>query len=156
MTTRGHKLKDATFRDILFVAENMRSEDKREIYATRWTDDPYQLARDCIGSSAGFAWTMGKNCPIAAIGAFPMWQNVWSAWMFATDRFPEIGLSMTKFVKNQFIPTIKKSAHRAQCFSIEGHDAAHKWLESVGGKRESVIENYGKNREKFFLYTWEN
>lgn len=140
--------------DILFVAANMREEDKKEIYATRWKEDPALLAIDCIMGSTGFCWTIGKDEPIAAVGACPMWPGVWSAWMFATPRFSEVGLTTTKFIKKEMITILKPVSHRVQCHSWSEHKYAHKWLAVLGAKRESVLKKYGKNQERFFLFKW--
>lgn len=147
-------LREAAYSELRFVAQNMRAADRKEIFATMWNDDPDMLSKNCLNTSAGMSWTMGKNVPIAAVGAFPCWPGVWSVWMFATDRFPEVGLSMTKFIKKRMIPAIWNHAHRAQCHSIYDHADAHKWLESLGAQRESVLKAYGKGGEDFYCYTW--
>lgn len=147
--------KQICYDDLLFIAQNMREDDKREIYATRWSKDPAALAKDCLISSAAFGWTFGKNVPIAAVGAFPMWPGCWSVWMFATPRFPEVGLSMTRFIKKRMIPAIRNSGYnRCQCYSIFDHHEAHKWLESLGAVRESTAYNFGEKKEDFYVYTW--
>lgn len=143
-----------TYRDCLRVAENMREADKIEIYATRWDNSPQMLTRDCLNTSAAFGWTIGKESPIVAIGAFPIWPNVWSVWMFATPRFPEVVLFTTKFVIKHMIKALLPICHRAECRSIEGHLSAHKWLEILGARREATLTDYGKDGQTFYVYRW--
>ena len=147
-------VKDLTHRDCLYVAEKMREADRHEIFATKFHDSPLSLAWECINSSASFGWTIGKDVPICAIGAHVLWPGVWSVWMFATDRFPEVGLFTTRFVKKRIIKALLPIAHRAQCYSVADHVEAHKWLVKLGASKEAVIQNYGKNAETFYLFSW--
>jgi len=147
-------IKEANYTDLLFVAENMRLTDKKEIYAMRWSDDPAMLARDALTVSPGMSWTVGKNVPIAAVGVAPKWPGVWSAWMFATPRFAEVGITMTKFIKKKVIPMIYDHAHRVEAISWSGHSEAHKWLESLGATAENPLREYGKNKEDFITFVW--
>ena len=61
----------ATLHDLLFVAHNMREWDRREIFATRWAEDPAELAVDCWRAREN-AWIARRDedsPPVAAIGA---------------------------------------------------------------------------------------
>lgn len=143
-----------TQRSILYVADRMRDDDRREIFATRWADSPSQLAVDCL-AAPGFKWVAHDDQPIAALGAIPRWPGVWSVWMFATDEFPRIGATLTRFVRRRMIPMLLEAgAHRAECLSIEGHDTAHRWLEFLGAKRSEPIMGLGKSGETFYCYSW--
>jgi hypothetical protein len=144
-------------RDILYIAHNMREWDRREIFATRWDDDPNILAMDTMrwGSLTHVAWNDRR--PVAVIGAIEAWPTVWSVWMYGTDEFPSVGLGMTRFVRDRLIPEIiRRGARRGECKSIDGHDQAHRWLESLGAKREGEpLLNYGKRGETFHTYVWD-
>lgn len=140
--------------DLLYVADNMRDWDKREIYATRWTDDPSSLA-DAILAGGEFGWVAGDERPIAAFGAIPVWPGVWSVWMFATDEWPKVALGVTRFIKKVMIPAIRETgAHRAECRSHSDHLEAQRWLECLGAHKESEIPNFGREGETFYLYSW--
>ena len=140
--------------DLLYVADNMREWDKREVFATRWDDDASELC-DAIISGGEFGWIAGQDLPVAAFGAIPTWQGNWQVWMFATDRWPEVALGVTRFIKKVMIPALEESGcHRAECRSMEGHDVAHRWLESLGAYKESELPHYGRNGETFYLYRW--
>ncbi len=147
-------VKPLEYDDVLDVATNMREWDKREIYATRWSDDPAALARDCM-IIPDFGWTIWLDKPLCAIGAVPLHPGVWSVWMFAKDDFPTVGLYATKFARRVMMPGLVNSgARRAQCLSIEGHEDAHKWLRLLGAKAESRLWGFGKNGEDFHCFAW--
>lgn len=149
------EFRDPTFENVLAVAANMRVDDAREIYATRFTDDPSAVACDVM-ACPGFAWTVYVDgVPTAAIGGRPMHPGVWTVWMFATDDFGRCGLSMTKFARRVMMPAlIERRAHRVQCLSIDGHETAHRWLEMLGAKPAHRLQGFGRNREDFVLYEW--
>lgn len=139
---------------VLYIAENMREWDRREIYATRWDTDPGSLANAAMAGGA-FAWVAGLERPIAALGAVPCWPGVWSVWMFATNEFDKIGLSLTKHVKRRMMPALRATGgHRAECRSLEDYQVANAWLEHLGATVEAKLKRYGRNGEDFRLYVW--
>lgn len=143
-----------TYDEALFVAKNMREWDKKEIYATRWNDDPSDVAQDCVWLGE-FGWIASDPEPIAVIGAGPCHPGVWNVHMFATDNFSKIAISLTKFVKRVIIPSLAASgAHRVECKSMDGHEDAQRWLEFLGAQRESTLPEYGREAEDFHLYVW--
>jgi hypothetical protein len=134
----------------------MREWDRKEIYATRWTDQPEELARACMVSQ-DLAFTVWLDEPVSCFGALPIWPGVASVWCFGTERFNECGLFLTRFMQKHWIPLLKEAGfHRAQCASIEGHLDAQKWLEALGAERESTQKSFGKNKETFYVYRWLN
>lgn len=148
------KLGPVTFEDALVVALGLRADDAAEIYATRWSDNPVELARSCVYAGE-FAWVAGLDSPIAVIGAQPVWPGVWNVFMFATDEFDKIAFPLTKFVRRTIIPSLREAgAHRAECRSAMSHTKAHRWLEALGATREGVMREYGSNKEDFALYVW--
>lgn len=144
------------YNGVYSVAENMREWDRREIYATRWNEDPADLATDAMRAFE-FGWlASGGETPIAVIGGIPMHPGVWSVFMFATPEFHKIRVAMTRFALRQLKPVLTNVAHRIECRSMEGHEDAQNWLELIGFSRESSIPKYGKNGETFHLYAWIN
>lgn len=136
------------------VAENMREWDRREIFATRADDDPAALCDD-VRRCGNISWVAGLERPIAAFGCAPMWPGVWSMWLFATDEFGRIGISVTKLVTRTIVPMmIEAGAHRLEARSMEGHADAQRWLEVIGAKREGTLVRYGRGREDFHVYAW--
>lgn len=141
--------------DLLYVADNMREWDAREIFATRWTDDRADLAAAVLACGE-FGWVAGDGgLPVAAFGASPSWNGVWQVWMFATDDWPKVALGVTRFIKKVMIPALEEvGCHRAECRSMEGHVVAHRWLEALGAHKESELKHYGRDGQTFYLYCW--
>jgi len=148
------RLVNLDYEDLRFITARLREWDRKEIFATRWDDDPDRLAQDAL-SYGDFAWVAKKDEPIAAIGAAPLWPGVWSMWCFGTDRFDEIGQYLTKHAVRVMIPALKLlNYRRLECRSIEGHTKAHRWLEFLGAEVEGINREYGRNGEDFRVYVW--
>lgn len=138
------------------VARHMRAMDRAEILATRWDDDVADVARECATFSRfGQVAADDVGEPIAAVGGIEMWPGCWSVWMFSTDAWPRVALSVTRFVRRTLIPAIRATgATRAECRSIDGHHVAHRWLESLGAYREAAHPGYGRGGETFITFAW--
>lgn len=149
------KLTKLNKEDILYVANNMREMDRIEIFSGRWTDDIQDFA-DSIQTDNGFGFVAGiEGTPIAVFGAIPISPTLWNVYMFATDRFPEVSLTVTRFVKKVMIPSVEKMGmFRAECRSIDGHRSAHRWLSVLGFKHEAVCELVGKDGQTFHLFAF--
>ena len=138
-----------------FIIANMRSWDRKEIFATRTDDDPTALAEAALACGP-ISWVAGRDAlPIAAFGCAPMWNGVWSLWLFATDDFGRIGISVTRLVVKSIIPMmVQAGAHRLEARSMEGHTNAQAWLEMIGASREATLRGYGRDGQDFHVYTW--
>jgi hypothetical protein len=151
------KLAKADLGSILYICRNMRQADRDEIFATRWTDDPDELSVEVM-TRWGLGWVAfdDNGTPVAAIGATPLWEGVWQAWMFATDDFLSVGKQLTRWTKRVMIPSLLESGmHRAEARSSADHHSAHAWMQALGAKRESVLRRFGREKQDFFLFVWE-
>ena len=144
------------FDDVAAVTRNLRERDRAEIFATRWGEDPDELARDTVASGA-FRWGayLGLR-PVAMIGAMPRWPGVWSVWAYGTDEWPRVALTLTKHAKRFMIPALLYSgaARRVDCHALETHVQAREWMRRLGGKEGNRLDGYGKNGEDFVEYVW--
>lgn len=142
--------------ELRHIAHNMRAWDRREIFATRIDDSADALADEAMHLGP-IAWVAGRAEPIAAFGCAPMWNGVWSMWLFATDNFGQIGFSVTKLIVRTIVPMMKDAgAHRLEARSMEGHTDAQRWLEVIGAKREGgPLKGYGRDGQDFHVYTWD-
>ena len=148
-------LAPALYGDVVFIARRLRALDAEEILPLIWSNKPEDLA--AITSQAGgiAKVALSNNVPVAAYGAQLQKPLFYSVWMFATDRWPEVALTVTRDIKKRIIPElIDTGAVRADCWSMEGHHVAHRWLESLGAVREASIEDYGPTRKTFHCYSW--
>lgn len=137
------------------ITARLREWDQREIFATRRDDSAIALAEDALDCGP-ISWIAGIERPIAAFGCAPMWHGVWSMWLFATDEFNRIGISVTRLVTRTIVPMmIDAGAHRLEARSMEGHTDAQRWLEVIGAKREATLRAFGRDGEDFHVYTWD-
>lgn len=150
------KLSELNYPDVLYVAENMREWDKREIYASRFTDDPHDLAEStCLTGGISFIVKTDDGEPVVVFGAIPIGPTFWNAWMFCTDKFDSVAIELYKYIKRVVIPGILSTgAVRAECRSMVGHSDAHRWLESLGFKYEGRNVMLGKHGEDFLLFAF--
>jgi len=141
---------------VLHVARHMREIDRREVFSLRWTDSEEALAEDLmrIGGPAWIATAKDRE-PVYAFGLAPHRPGVWTVWGFGTDRWPEVMAPVTRFIKRVLLPAMLiDNAHRVDCVSLLDKVAGHRWLEYLGAERESLLKEYGRNREDYFMYVW--
>lgn len=139
---------------LAYISMNLRAEDADEIYAGAITG-PDMLAGETMrtGGVHWIAWV--DNTPVASFGGHQAWPGVWNIWMWATDNWPKVALSVTRHIKRVMIPElVRRGAHRGQCASAVGHTTAHAWLESLGLKSEGVLSGYGRQQQDFLMYAW--
>jgi len=146
---------DLSFEAAAFVVVNMRESDRAEIFATRWIEDPRQLAADCaaIPSLSWVFWSEGV--PASVIGAIPKHPKVWTVYCFGTPDFGRVVLPMSRHVRRVMIPRLLRAdAIRAECLSSADHTEAHGWLTMLGARKEATLHSYGKNGEDFHVFAW--
>ncbi len=153
------EMRPFSYDDCRYIVCNLPPESAAEIAATRGTD---QVA-DKIAS----ACEMYKHCamiaykddePVAIMGAIPQHPGVYSAYMLATSRFPEVVWTVTKWARRVFFPALRAAgAHRVEALSIATYKKTHRWIEAIGAKQEQLVPRFGRNREDFirFVYLWE-
>ena len=155
MTARVELRAEPAYADVLRVAENLRERDREELFATRYGDDPADVARDAVASGA-FRWGAYLDGePVAMIGAFPRWPGVWTAWAYGTDDWPRAVLTVTKHVKRFMLPALYRAgATRVDACAMENHTDARAWLGALGAEPEIVLHKWGKNGQSFINYIW--
>ncbi|MEX0809528.1 MAG: hypothetical protein WD044_12450 [Dongiaceae bacterium] len=140
---------------VAVVARAMREGDRLEVFATRFDDDPDALARDLVAMSRFGAVVAADGDPVAAMGAVECWPGMWNVWMIATDRWPLVARSATRWARIAVLSVLAKAgAHRCECKSIESHETAHRWLRHLGAEVEAVHRDFGRNRETFITFVW--
>jgi hypothetical protein len=138
-----------------FVAARMRDEDRDEIFATRWNDDPAPIADEIMACARFGAVASRDREPVAVICAMPLWPGVWTVSMFATVKWPAVGGAVTRWARRELMPDVAASgAHRVECRSLATHVMSHRWLERLGARREALLVDYGRSREAFYIYAW--
>lgn len=142
------------FDGILHVARNMREWDRREIYATRWSDEPEGIVATVV-AGGGPSWVARhKGVPAAACGIVALWPGVWSPWAFGTADFPKVARLLTRLGRRAILPAVRNaSGHRLEVKSMDGHTDAHRWMKACfGAEREATHPGYGRGGETFHTY----
>lgn len=152
-------IEPATIFDIAYVSENMRDEDFREFSAVL----PVDTRQDMTGQLVS-RYKDREDVLVARLGEIPVAiggvvegrPNVVTLFMFATDQFKDVALSVTRFIKKELFPRLRSvGVHRIECISIEGHTEAHSWIELLGLDQETrEIRGYGKRGESFIQFSW--
>ncbi len=139
---------------VVYISRRMRTRDAEEIMPHLWSPTPEDLAAHSV--HGGASWVALKDGqPVAAWGVQERLPQVWTVWMYATDDWPAVALSATRHIKSVVREhMISRGAVRADCWSMDGHDEAHRWLEVLGARREASLEDYGRNRQTYHCYSW--
>jgi hypothetical protein len=138
-----------------YVAQNMREADRIECFAMMPADNTDAIAAHMEGLRISVVIGADDGTPVAAAGAIEIWPCVWRVGLIATDRWSEVVIGTTRWVRRGMLPTlVGHGAHRVDCLVWLGNEPAWRWLEMLGATREAVHRAYGKNREDFASYVW--
>ena len=138
----------------------MRERDFAEFSAVSFAEGRADLADSMAaryGNSPAIHIGVTDDGEPACVGGTIMARpNVVTLLSFATDRFPEIALPATRYIKKQLLPRlIEAGVHRIEAVSIAGYTDTHAWLETLGLTRETgPLYGYGKNGEAFIQFSW--
>lgn len=138
------------------IVENLRPRDREEAAAILWADADTETSVEHIAASS-FCVTAhaADGEPVAYAGARPDWPGVWTVFAMGTPRWPETALELTRYVRRTMIPClVDLGAHRAQCYSMADYGDAHRWIETLGAKREAVLRRFGRDQQDFVLFRW--
>lgn len=144
------------WRAVLHVALYIRESDRAEIEACMARYDAAELAnRVTAFSRFGGVAVARDGAPAAVVSAAEIHTGLYQVAMFATNRWPEVALGLTRWAWRVMQPAmLAAGGHRAECRSIADHHTAHRWLESLGFVREAVLPDCGTHRETFHQYAW--
>lgn len=138
---------------LVHVLENMRDMDRREVRAT-WPNISEEGLASFLIASSRFSFSVTYNGkPVAAGGIGAISQGVGSIWFLSTDDIKRVIIRLTRVVRRDIREVLEHMGfHRAEIRTIKGHRHAHRWIELLGGVRESRLKDFGANRETFYLY----
>lgn len=75
--------------------------------------------------------------------------------MWATSDIAQIGKFLNNFATKFLFPAMLSAGmHRVECKSIVGYDEIHKWLRFLGFAEGNIERKYGKNKEDFITFFW--
>jgi len=146
-------LEPITYADAAFVARRLRKWDAKEIMPLI-RGGAEDLALIAASSHYGRA-ALCDGEPVAILGASEVTPTLWQVFMFATDKWPKVALSVTRHIRKQMIPVIYDAgANRAECRSHADYKWAHRWLQTLGARQEAEFKEYGPQRETYLLFAW--
>lgn len=141
-------IRELTNEDAIYIAKHLREVDLRECYCVMEVETPEQIAKDCMGdTNVKLVCCAVDGEPVAMFGINFSGQQS-SGWLLATDRWKEVWKECTMAIKR-----IRDclEAQTIVVMTAAFHTESHKWLESIGFKRDKVFAGFGKNGEDFFL-----
>jgi hypothetical protein len=151
-------LGNVSFASVLEVAKNMRERDRVEFGAVApvGADDlPAWLAQRFGRRTELLCARTMDGEPVCIGGAIEVRPGSATLLFFGTDRFPEIALPMTRFIRRHYFPSLAAAGtHRIECVTLDSYHEMQRWLETLGLERESTVRAYGRNREDFAMYAW--
>lgn len=152
------KIGNAEPADIYQVAYAMRETDFAEFSALSYANTREELATSLCDRLAFRPETIvaGLDEPICVGVPYPVRPNVVSLLFFATDRFHEIGLPITRFIVRELFPKLKAAGvHRLETLALADNKVGRAWLETLGLRAETApLRGYGRDGEYFVQYSW--
>lgn len=153
------KVKEASAIDLYAIAMNMRVADFEEFTALHDTDSrellAERLARRYHAHPGGIVAFALDGAPIAAGATVLARPNVATLMFFATERLNEIGLPLTRFIRNTLFPALRaEGVHRIEAVSSAAHEEAHRWIRALGLEKEAECPGYGKAGQLFYQFAW--
>ncbi|MBI2240293.1 MAG: hypothetical protein HYU59_05755 [Magnetospirillum gryphiswaldense] len=153
------KIDAATPEDIRDVALRMRDSDYREFSALSWTDSRETLAEELVaryGYMRPMCVTHRDGERVAVGDVIQVRPNVVSLFFFATDRFGDVALPLTRFVAQRLLRNVRDAGvHRIEALTSATHAQAHRWLRTLGLRQEGVhFRGFGKNGESYVQFAW--
>jgi hypothetical protein len=139
------------------IVRQLRSRDRREIFALRWTDDE-DLFIEQVAAVAGDLWRLWTldGEPVAVNGVVPVRPGVVIAGAFGTPKWRAVLRPMTRWSLDYVIPVLKLSNyHRGEAYALVNNTDSRRWIELLGGEVEALLKGYGRNREDYLLYAWD-
>lgn len=153
------QVEDATDNDIIAVTCRLRASDAIEFFSVARPGGPVRWMADLqarLAATPGMIVARADDGEPVAVGAVVEQRaNVGTLLFLATDRFPEIALPLTRFIRQRLFPSMRAAGvHRLECVSIAGHTAAHRWVKALGLTQEAVMPGYGRGGETFIQFAW--
>lgn len=152
------RIEAATPAAVYAVACQMREHDRLELSAVLPFDHVPDLALylgNTYGERDDVKVVYVEDRPVAVIGAVMTRPNSLALLMFATREITAVGLPLTRWLRREWLPRMAGAGvHRIEAASILGYPDMHRWLRSLGLKRETLMKRFGKRGESFLLYAW--
>lgn len=142
--------------DLEFVARNMRAASRHEVFACRKDDSVEKLIAELLEIGSPHQWSFGLDEPIYVGGIYEDTPGHWLSWGFATDRFDEIAIPLTKAIRRDILlPLLERGFTCLETCGLGGYPDIARWMKFLGAKQHAIAHGYGKNGEDVIVYRWE-
>jgi len=153
------RIDTATPEDIHDVALRMRDSDYREFSALSWADSREALAGELVERYGPLhpLCVFHRDGERVAVGdVVQVRPNVVSLFFFATDRFGDVALPLTRFVVQRLLRNVREAGvHRIEALTSASHAQAHRWLHALGLRQEGEpFRGFGKGGEDYVQFVW--
>ena len=152
-------LTDIDLDSIIYIAMNLRAEDKIEVFNILEHDNPYQLGWEAFTlfrnkGRARIGWHNGR--PAAVIALTEDRPRVWHVSMFGSDEFKCVAWECMRWARTNIRDLIANNGgRRLHCDSHIDHLEAHKFLRTLGARQEGEpMKCYGKDGSTYIRFVW--
>ncbi len=150
-------IRNATIRDVSYVAMHMRKRDADEIWCQRSHRSAPTLAHECVKTSLRYGYcAYVSDEPVAAfgVGFVPGIPWVGHLWAYGTRRMPRAIRTITDHFRYRVGPELMadRDVLRVECRSLSTYAPAHRWIRAFGLKECCELYAFGKNGEDFKLF----
>lgn len=146
------------FRDICYIAANIRKEDWDECRCQMEDENKFTLANYCFFSTEDHlmwcAYLDGQ--PVTAFGVMKTGPTLGQIWMFSTRYVWRVFPDLLRFMDLQARSSVIAAGfRRVEIRAMATHEFVTKrWLDGIGAIYLEPLPQYGKNGEEFRLYGW--
>lgn len=153
------KIQPPTLQGVRFITGQARERDRAEFRAVAGIYQPSVVARELLQSWVDRGEWGGVFCagdtPVALLVALTETPKSLQVGLIATDRFNEIAIPVTRYVRNVVQKQLRDAGYtRAECRCWEKHTDARRWLAICGAREETEIPGYGAFGETFIQLAW--
>ncbi len=150
-------------RHIEYVVRRMRDNDKREVYAARFSNSPDDLMDEIwwlltSGEPGGFetSWVVSHPRRPDPIGLLLFRRETpvcLSPWFIATDQWKCIAKPLTRWLCRQHLPLLASYGwRRMECRALADYTVTRRWLEWFGFEVETGPMELGRAGENYIQY----
>lgn len=141
------------------VCRNLRSFDEEEALAVMGGGSVDQLAAYFIGCAMSASEFVIVSTdweePIALVSVLPSWPGLGAAQMVATDRFDEIVMDLTRYIRRELIPRLLAGGmRRVEARAMQKAELNCRWLKALGASVEGECPMFGKDGQTYVQFAW--
>lgn len=157
MNHEGVTIQPAYLRDASFVVANMRPMDEEEILCqVPEGTKRHELAYSLLMAGQNFTASFDE-VPAMFFGTQAVNAAIVSVWAIGTRLTPRVLPSVTRFLLSTHIPALLKAGFLGmEAHSLATHEESHRWMLSTGALAYGPPFVYGRNRELFLTFRWDD